>query len=102
MGRPVFVVPGDVDRPSSVGCNMLIRDGAHPVLGSTDLIEELSLIVGKPAAPVSTTQGIPELGATVEELAGIWSVSVREALVRIGQLELEHQVKRAGDRVVPI
>jgi len=102
MGRPVFVVPGDVDRPSSVGCNMLIRDGAHPVLGPSDLIEELSLVVGPPAAAASNANDIPELGATVEELARIWSVPLREALVQIGQLELQHQVKREGDRVVPI
>ena len=30
IGRPVFAVPGDVDRPASVGCNLLIRDGAIP------------------------------------------------------------------------
>ncbi len=30
QGRSVFAVPGDVDRESSVGCNLLIRDGAHP------------------------------------------------------------------------
>ena len=47
-GRPVFAVPGDVRRSSSEGCNLLIRDGAHPVLDPVDLIEELSLVVGPP------------------------------------------------------
>ena len=49
-GISVFAVPGDVDRETSVGCNLLIRDGAHPVLDSADLIEELALILGPPAA----------------------------------------------------
>ena len=49
-GVPVFAVPGDVDRASSEGCNRLIRDGAQPVLGPDDLIEELSLVVGPPRA----------------------------------------------------
>jgi DNA processing protein len=47
-GISVFAVPGDVDRETSVGCNLLIRDGAHPVLDPADLIEELALIFGPP------------------------------------------------------
>jgi DNA processing protein len=46
-GVPVFAVPGDVDRETSVGCNLLIRDGAHPVLDGDDLVAELSLLVGR-------------------------------------------------------
>jgi DNA processing protein len=44
LGRSVFAVPGDVDRPASLGCNLLIRDGAVPVLGPEDLLEALSLV----------------------------------------------------------
>jgi DNA processing protein len=43
-GVPVFAVPGDIDRETSRGCNLLIRDGAHPVLEPADLIEELTLV----------------------------------------------------------
>lgn len=45
-GRPVFAVPGDVDRATSRGCNLLIRDGAHPVLDPADLVAELELVLG--------------------------------------------------------
>jgi DNA processing protein len=45
-GRTVFAVPGDVDRATSRGCNLLIRDGAHPVLDPDDLIAELELVLG--------------------------------------------------------
>lgn len=47
--RPVFAVPGDVDREASVGCNLLIRDGAIPVLGAEDLVEGLSLLPDLPS-----------------------------------------------------
>lgn len=47
-GVPVFAVPGDVRRATSEGCNLLIRDGACPVLDPGDLIEELSLVLGPP------------------------------------------------------
>jgi DNA processing protein len=43
-GVPVYAVPGDVDRSTSVGTNLLIRDGAFPVLGPEDLAEVLSLL----------------------------------------------------------
>ena len=43
-GIPVFAMPGDVDRNSSEGCNLLIRDGAFPVLDPEDLVEELRLV----------------------------------------------------------
>ena len=47
-GISVFAAPGDVDRETSVGTNLLVRDGAHPVLDPDDLIEELALILGPP------------------------------------------------------
>ncbi len=43
-GVPVYAVPGDVDRETSLGTNLLIRDGAFPVLGPEDLTEVLDLI----------------------------------------------------------
>ena len=49
QGRTVFALPGDVDRVASVGCNLLIRDGAVPVLGADDLVVGLSLMAGAPS-----------------------------------------------------
>ena len=43
-GVPVSAVPGDVDRIASVGTNLLIRDGAFPILGPEDLTEVLILL----------------------------------------------------------
>lgn len=101
MGRPVFVVPGDVDRVTSEGCNRLIRDGAHPVLGSADLLEELGLIIGPPAAVTDTTHGIPAEGVQINDLPALWSMTVTESLVKLGRLELEGKVRRLGEYVVP-
>lgn len=101
MGRPVFVVPGDVDREMSEGCNRLIRDGAHPVLGSTDLLEELSLVIGPPGATAGSELAIPAEGVGVGELPALWSLGVSETLIRLGKLEMEGRVKRLGDHVVP-
>ncbi|MDH3606754.1 MAG: DNA-processing protein DprA, partial [Acidimicrobiia bacterium] len=45
QGRLVLAVPGDVDRDTSRGCNLLIRDGAHPVLDVDDLITSLTFVL---------------------------------------------------------
>lgn len=103
LGRPVFVVPGDVDRPASEGCNLLIRDGAHPVMGTEDLIEELSLILGPPNndSVNKGESGLPPVGVALDDLADHWSVSTSEAMVRVGKLELAGKIRRSGDLIVP-
>ena len=82
MGREVLVVPGDIDRAVSAGCNLLIRDGAHPVLGVDDLIESLSFVLGPPprvtnrrasrfdpdALEAALSRGERPAGATLAEL----------------------------------
>jgi DNA processing protein len=104
LGRPVFVVPGDVDRPASVGCNRLIRDGAFPVLGPDDLVAELGLILGPAPGQERGSEGllIPATGATIEELIVHWGCDTTEALVRISRLELSGRLRRVGDRMLPV
>lgn len=38
QGREVFVIPGNVNTPQSIGTNRLIRDGASPLLQKEDLL----------------------------------------------------------------
>ncbi|MBQ8834504.1 MAG: DNA-processing protein DprA [Oscillospiraceae bacterium] len=40
QGRDVFVVPGNIDIPSFVGSNRLMRDGAIPVSSGWDVLSE--------------------------------------------------------------
>lgn len=103
IGRPVFVVPGDVDRPASEGCNLLIRDGANPVLGAADLIEELSLSLGPPVRDMvrESEADLPPGGVALDDLSAHWSVTMSEALVRVGKLQLEGRVRRQGEMIVP-
>ena len=46
-GRDVYVLPGSVQSPQSVGCHTLIREGARLVATPQQLLEDLGL----PAAP---------------------------------------------------
>ena len=43
QGRDVFAVPGSIFQRSSRGTNKLIQQGAQPVLGAGDVLEELNL-----------------------------------------------------------
>jgi DNA processing protein len=102
LGRPVLVVPGDVDRLASVGCNRLIRDGAHPVLGVDDLLAELELILGKPPSQVpSRDELIPPTGLAIDDLPGIWGCTAAEALARLARMEIAGEARRVGDLVLP-
>jgi DNA processing protein len=47
LGIDVLAVPGDIDRETSAGTNLLIRDGAHPILGEIDLMQTLEVILGR-------------------------------------------------------
>jgi DNA processing protein len=104
LGRPVFVVPGDLDRASSVGCNRLIRDGAHPVLGVDDLIAELELVLGAPPRPTTGrgSDSIPATGVAIDDLPGVWGCSPAEAMARLARMEIAGEARRAGDVVLPI
>ena len=40
-GRPIFAVPGPIDRTSSAGCNLLIQQGAHLVTEAVQITSQL-------------------------------------------------------------
>jgi DNA processing protein len=40
-GRPVFAIPGPIDRETSQGCNQLIRNGATLVTSGDELLDDL-------------------------------------------------------------
>lgn len=40
QGRPVYAVPGQIDRPTSAGSNRLIRQGAQLITSADDVLED--------------------------------------------------------------
>jgi DNA processing protein len=79
-GRPVFAVPGPVDRPTSAGCHQLIREGATLVADPAQLLDDLGeLPLARPAgetAAEQTVAALPELPA--EEAAVYAAVTMDE------------------------
>jgi DNA processing protein len=41
-GKDVYVVPGNIDVSLSEGCNLLIKEGAKPVLCYKDILEDFT------------------------------------------------------------
>lgn len=106
QGRPVFSVPGDVDRPASEGCNLLLRDGAHPVLGPEDLVQELSLVLGPPLgtpgreADDAVVEAIGS-GASTSELSSRLGVAETEVQLRLARLQADGRVVVTGRHAQP-
>ncbi len=68
-GKPVFAVPGPIDKPTSAGCNQLIRDGATLVTDACHILDDLGDLpfARKPALPgeSSTNPQLPEEEAKI-------------------------------------
>jgi DNA processing protein len=52
QGRPVYAVPGQIDRPTSAGSNRLIRQGAQLITGADDVLEDLQTLFPAPMREV--------------------------------------------------
>ena len=89
QGRDIFATPGDVGRSSSVGCNLLIRDGAFPVLDAEDLVECLSLVIGEPPRIMSDTPAnirVANTGVPVTEFLSTLGTDPVAGIAELGRL----------------
>jgi DNA processing protein len=57
QGKEVFVVPGNITSPLSAGCNALLKQGAHPVTCTEDVLEVIApyYITRQSILPLGTT-----------------------------------------------
>jgi DNA processing protein len=70
-GKTIFAVPGPIDKPTSAGCNQLIRDGATLVADPSHLLDDLGeLPFAKPTSETQPSADAPELP---EEEAAVYA-----------------------------
>jgi DNA processing protein len=102
LGREVWVVPGAVDSPQSVGSNELLYDGAQPVIDPTRLPEMLGIYAHSPGKPAETEPLLITLGRralTHDEIAEELQLTAHNVRSRLIALELEGRVTcSAGGR----
>lgn len=86
-GRPVYAVPGPIDKPTSAGCNQLIRDGATLVMDASHLMDDLG---GLPFAAV------PDL-VSGDSLPQLPDIEARiYALLDAGETPVDSLIERSG------
>jgi DNA processing protein len=89
QGRPVYAIPGPIDRPSSTGCNKLIQNGARLVLDAADILDDLNALLPPSAMPVADTSPAASVKFTETEQL-IW-----DALAE-GETQLDTVIGRTG------
>lgn len=68
-GRLVYAVPGPIDRPTSMGSNRLIQQGAKLVTGAGDILDDLNILLPTPSVERSaSTSTNPTLSTDEEQL----------------------------------
>ncbi|MEY4483268.1 MAG: DNA-protecting protein DprA, partial [Verrucomicrobiota bacterium] len=89
QGRTVYAVPGNVDRPSSHGCNRLIQQGAKLIMDGADVLDDLmSLFPASSQAPKAAAT-MPQVvlqrdEETVYEVIGTEELHINEITQRCG------------------
>ncbi|MEN9974466.1 MAG: DNA-protecting protein DprA [Verrucomicrobiota bacterium] len=79
-GKPVFAVPGPIDKPTSAGCNQLIRDGATLVYDASHILDDLGeLPFARQPSNSEPAAAFPELPE--EEAAVFAAVTVDDSPV---------------------
>jgi DNA processing protein len=58
-GRLVYAVPGQIDRPTSMGSNKLIQQGAKLVMSAGDILDDLNSLFPQFTAPKAATTTAP-------------------------------------------
>jgi DNA processing protein len=106
LGRCVAAVPGRVTSTVARGTNNLLKDGATPISGTEDVLDELFGVgvrtTGDPSAQPSGPDD-PALGAvlaaadahdSVEAIADAAGMTVAQARAALGRLELDGYLVR--------
>lgn len=107
QGRDIFVIPGNITSPMSLGCNQLLKQGAMPATSPEDILEILNLTDTLNDAPRTLPRGSTPLEtAVITAIAGgiqdgdaiqaELEVSATELSAALTMLELSSAIKALG------
>ena len=105
QGRDVLAVPGNITSPRSRGTNLLIQQGAHPLLRTKDIFELLELTqfpeqrAARQRLPENPTEALlfQTLGSEplhVDELSAAVDLPVSEVSSALAMMELKGLVRK--------
>jgi DNA processing protein len=106
LGRCVAAVPGRVTSSLARGTNNLLKDGATPIGGTEDVLDELFGVGARPVPGASEPRDLPaddflravvesaEVSDSVEAVAGRAGRTVAETRAALGRLEADGYLVR--------
>jgi DNA processing protein len=106
LGRCVAAVPGRVTSSLARGTNNLLKDGATPISGTEDVLDELFGVGVRPIAELGDSLQVPadpflqtvlqaaETGDSVEAVADAAGRTVAETRAALGRLEADGYLVR--------
>ena len=100
LGRYVFAIPGDVNRPTSAGTNALIKDGVGLVTGAADVAGLLSWTALQTTTLVSEQDARSLAGilagrqCDIDELSSLTGLSIADLSAQLTLLEIQGVVQR--------
>jgi DNA processing protein len=102
LGRDVGIVPGPIDSPQSQGSNLLMRDGAHPIVDVADALGLAGLAPHPRAEPrvddeieMRVWAALAHGSATLDEICARAGLPVAQCLSAVTGLELRGAVECA-------
>jgi DNA processing protein len=107
QGRDVFAVPGSILAASCRGTNKLIQQGAKPVLGVNDILEELNLTLvtehkqARLALPANDTEQrllacLSDDPVHVDEIGAQTAMPISHITGTLALMELKGMVRQTG------
>jgi DNA processing protein len=107
QGRDVMAVPGDITRPTSRGCNRLIRDGALPVSDANDVLQALDLellarheaaaeVLPEDSNERTVLEALSDEPQHVDEIYAHSHMTMSEITASLSMLELKGRVRHVG------
>src|SRR5204862_6873361 len=95
-GREVFAVPGEITSALSAGTNALLRIGASPLTGATDVLEQLGLETPRTEGPALGRGASALLAALVDQPAGADELGRTTGLDAAGVATAPAELELAG------
>jgi DNA processing protein len=105
QGKDVFAVPGKISAPMSKGTNLLIKQGAHPLLDPQDVLDLLNMtlvaeqrVIRKalPSDPKEAVlyQAVGEEPLHVDEICSQVNLPIEEVTSTLALMELKGMVRK--------
>lgn len=105
QGKEVFVVPGPITSPMSLGCNSLLRQGAQPVLQVSDILESIApnllqaqtrLVLGNTPTEQAIIEFLQAGGRDGDEMQTTLAISATELSTALTMLEIAGAIRALG------